>query len=70
MSKRKQKRPKSWRNDPQQVDAWLYKASDQMRAENYEGVIRTCKRVIRYIPRRDKVRAETFSLIGTAHAMQ
>lgn len=66
----KQKRPKGWLIDPQQVDDWLYKASDQMRAENYNGVIRTCKRILRYLPKKDKARAETLGYMGAAYAVQ
>jgi tetratricopeptide (TPR) repeat protein len=65
----KQKRPKGWLIDPRQVDAWLYKASDQIRAEDYEGAIKTCKRILRYLPKKDKVRAETLGYIGNAYAM-
>ena len=67
---RKQKRPKGWLIDPQQVDAWLYKASGQLRDEDYDGAIKTCKRILRYLPRKDKVRAETLGYIGTSYAMK
>jgi len=56
--------------DPQQVDVWLYQASEQMRAENYDGVIQTCKRILRYLPKKDKVRAETLGYMGAAYAMK
>jgi hypothetical protein len=57
MSKRK--RPKGWLMDAEQINAWLYQAADQLRDEDYKGVIQTCKRILRYLPKKDKVRTET-----------
>ena len=41
-----------------------------MRAEDYKGEIQTCKRVLRYLPQKDKVRAETLGYLGTAYAVR
>ena len=62
MSKRK--RPKGWLIDPQQIDAWLVKVADQVRDENFKGAIQTCKRILRYLPKKDPVRAETLARLG------
>jgi tetratricopeptide (TPR) repeat protein len=68
MSKRKW--PKGWLIDPQQVNTWLDKVANQMRDENFKGVIQTCKRILRYLPKKDPVRAETLGYMGTAYAVQ
>lgn len=63
-------RPKGWLIDPKQIDAWILKASDQIRHKDYDGVIRTCKKILIYLPKGDKVRAEVLGYMGTAYAMQ
>ena len=68
--KKTAKRPKGWLIDPQQIDNWLIKASDQIRDEDYNGAIRTCKKILIYLPKADKVRAEVLGLMGTSYAMQ
>lgn len=68
--KKKSKRPKGWLIDPKQIDNWLIKAAHQMQDENHKGVIRTCKQILRYLPKQDKVRAETLGLIGASYGMQ
>lgn len=56
--------------NPKTIDSWLYEASDQIRAEDYKDAIRTCKRILRYLPQKDDVRAETLGYMGSAYAMQ
>lgn len=76
MSKKKKKkkktanRPKGWLIAPKQIDAWILKTSDQIRDKDYNGAIRTCKKILIYLPKRDKVRAEVLGYMGTAYAMQ
>ena len=73
-SKKKKKkttnRPKGWLIAPKQIDAWILKASDQIRHKDYDGAIRTCKKTLIYLPKGDKVRAEVLGLMGTSYAMQ
>lgn len=68
--KKRSNHPKGWLIDPKQVDAWILKASDQIRHKDYDGVIRTCKKTLIYLPKGDKVRAEVLGLMGTSYAMQ
>lgn len=69
MSKQ-QKKPKGWLVGKQQVDDLLGKASAQLSAQDYPGAERTCKRILQYVPRKDKVCAETLGMLGLAYALQ
>jgi tetratricopeptide (TPR) repeat protein len=66
---RSKKRPKGWLTSTVQVDNWLDQASQQIGNKKYDEAIRTCQRILRYIPKNDKVRAETLGILGTAYVM-
>jgi lipoprotein NlpI len=65
-----QKQPKGWLIGRQQVEEMLAKASSKLAAHDYDGAIRTGKRILQYIPRKDKARAEALGMIGMAYALQ
>lgn len=62
--------PKGWLIGRQQIDDMLAKATSQLAAQDYDGVIRTGRRILRYIPQKDKVRAEALGMLGMAYALQ
>lgn len=62
--------PKGWLVGKQQVDDWLARASDQLAGQDYDGAIRTCKRILKYLPKKDKVCAEALGMVGMAYALQ
>ncbi len=65
-----QKQPRGWLIGRQQVDDMLAKATSQLAAQDYDGAVRTGKRILQYIPQKDKVRAEALGMIGMAYALQ
>lgn len=65
-----QKQLKGWLIGRQQVEEMLGKASSQLAAQDYDGAVRTGKRILQYIPQKDKVRAEALGMIGMAYALQ
>jgi tetratricopeptide (TPR) repeat protein len=65
-----EKRPKGWLVGKQQVEDWLALATRQMMREDYDGALRTCKRILHYVPKKDKVTAEALGIIGMMYAMQ
>jgi len=67
MAKNK-KRPKGWLIGKQQVEDWLALATQQMMSENYDGVLRACKRVLQYVPKKDAVAADALGMMGVAYA--
>jgi Tfp pilus assembly protein PilF len=69
MSK-KRKQPKGWLVGKQQIDDLLEKASSQLASQDYDKAVRTCKHVLQYLPKKDKVRAETLGMLGMAYAIQ
>jgi tetratricopeptide (TPR) repeat protein len=64
------KQPKGWLIGRQQIDDWLAKATDQLADQDYDGAVQTCKRILKYIPKNDKVYAEALGILGMAHALQ
>lgn len=64
------KSPKGWLVGKQQVEDWLSFATSQMMSEDYDGALRTCKRILQYVPKKDKVAAEALGIIGMVYAMQ
>jgi tetratricopeptide (TPR) repeat protein len=68
--KKAQKQSRGWLVGKQQIDAMLEKAIGLLSAREYDSAIRTCKRILQYLPKKDKVRAETLGMIGMAYAMQ
>jgi tetratricopeptide (TPR) repeat protein len=66
----KKKRPRGWLLDKQQIDDLLARSATQLSAQDYEGALRTCKRILRYLPKKDKVRAEALGMMGMAYAIQ
>jgi lipoprotein NlpI len=65
-----QKQPKGWLVGKQQIDDMLAKASSQLAAQDYDGAVRTSKRILQYVPQKDKIRAEALGMIGMAYALQ
>ncbi|MEW5961914.1 MAG: hypothetical protein AB1801_29685 [Chloroflexota bacterium] len=73
MAKKKKSKPSKWRGwliSPQQVERWLDLAADQLAAEKYTGVVRTCRRVLRYVPPNVKQRAQALDYLSIALMMQ
>lgn len=65
-----EKIPKGWLVGKQQVKDWLALATRQMMAEDYDGTLRACKRILQYIPKKDTAAADVLGVIGTAYAAQ
>jgi tetratricopeptide (TPR) repeat protein len=65
-----EKKPKGWLVGKQQVDDWQSLTTDQMMREDYAGALRTCKRILQYIPKTDKMTAEVLGMMGTVYAAQ
>ena len=65
-----QKQTKGWLLGKQQIDDMLGKTSSQLAAQDYDGAVRTGKRILQYLPQKDKVRAEALGMIGMAYALQ
>jgi hypothetical protein len=61
---RSQKRPKGWLVGRQQIDDLLAKASGQLAAKEYDNAVRTCKRILQYLPKKEKIRAEALRRWG------
>jgi superkiller protein 3 len=64
------KRPKGWLVGKQQVDDWLAIAQVQMTRQEYERALRTARRILKYIPKKDPVYAEALGLIGMVYALR
>jgi len=69
MTKHK-KLPKGWLVGKQQIDDMLAKATSQLVAQDYDHAVKTCRNILKYIPKKDKVCAETLGLMGMAYALQ
>jgi hypothetical protein len=54
----------------EQVNFWLYKASNQIRGKDYNSAIKTCKWILRYPLKKDKARADTLGYIDNAAGME
>lgn len=65
-----QKKPKGWLVGKQQIVDLLHKASSQLAAQDYEGAVQSCKRIVLYVPKHDKVRADALGMMGLAYAIQ
>lgn len=65
-----EKRPKGWLVGKQQVDDWLSFSTSQMMRKDYDDALRTCRRILQYVPKKDKVTAEALGIIGMVYAMQ
>jgi len=48
----------------------LFKASNQIRGKDYKGAIKTCKRILRYPLKKDKVCADTLGYLGNASGVE
>ena len=69
MSKKRRK-PRGWLVEKNQIDIWLDKAKYQLMAEEFQGTVNTCKRILRYLPKKEKIRAEVLGYLGNAYGMQ
>jgi len=72
--KRKQKRKsrairKGWHASPQQVEAWLGKAGQQLIEKKYKSVVQSAERVLRYVPEDSKPAGEAYNYLGIACSM-
>jgi lipoprotein NlpI len=65
-----QKQPKGWLVGKQQVDDWLAKATAQLSSQDYDGSVQICNRILKYLPKKDKVRADALGILGMAYALQ
>jgi tetratricopeptide (TPR) repeat protein len=65
-----EKRPKGWLVGKQQVQDWLELGLQQMQREDYDALLRNCKRILQYIPKKDKTVAEVLEMTGMAYAMK
>ena len=61
--------PKGWRASPQQVEAWLNKAEQQLMGERYKSAVQTARQVLRHVPQDSKPGGEALRLLGNALAM-
>lgn len=64
------KRPKGWLVGKQQIDDWLDIAQAQIVDQDYNGALRTAKRILKYIPKNDPVYAEALGIIGMIYAFK
>ena len=64
------KRPKGWLISKQQAEDWLAIAQGQMTRGELESALRTAKRILKYIPKKDSLYAETLGLMGMVYGAQ
>ena len=69
MTKHKQL-PKGWLIGKQQIDGMLEKATSQLAAQDYDHTVKTCRNILKYIPKKDRVCAETLGIMGMAYMLQ
>lgn len=65
-SKRKQKDrlvPKK------QIDQWLEQATGQMIQQDFPAVVKTCRRILRYAPRKTEARGDALEHLASAYTM-
>ena len=67
--KQKRSKRKGWLINPQQVEVWLNKASEQLIRADYAGVVQTCQRILRYAPTASIERVDALHYLGVAHSM-
>jgi len=67
---KKTQKPRGWLVSRQVIDDALAKATMQLSAQEYDAVIRTCKRILHYLPKQEKLRAQALGLMGMAYALQ
>jgi tetratricopeptide (TPR) repeat protein len=71
--KRKKRTPKGKRKDrlvpKKQIDNWLDQATKQIMQQNFPGVVKTCRRILRYAPAKAKERGEALEHLATAYTM-
>jgi len=65
-----EKRPKGWLVGKKQVDDWQALATLQIKQKEYKVALQTCRRILQVIPKRDKIAAEVWEMIGMNYAMQ
>ena len=63
-------RPRGWLVGKQQIEDWLNLAKHQMANQDYLAALRTARRILKYIPKKDPVYAETLGVIGSVLALQ
>lgn len=68
--KQKQRKPKGQLINPKRVEGWLAEAAEQLAMEDYERLIRTCRRIIRYTPRQAMPRAQALDHLSIAYLMR
>jgi tetratricopeptide (TPR) repeat protein len=64
--KKRRSLPKGWRASPQQVEAWLAKAEQQLIEKEYASAAQTTRRVLRHVPAGSKPSAEALRHLGAA----
>lgn len=72
MSKKKSKSSKKsrgWLTSHKQYMEWLDQAGMALMEEDYEGALRTCKRILRQLPRSAPERADVYNYMGNAYGM-
>jgi tetratricopeptide (TPR) repeat protein len=65
-----QKLPKGWLVGKKQAEDMLSKATALLVAQDYDGAVSTCKRIFKYIPKKDRFYAEILGTMGMAYALQ
>jgi tetratricopeptide (TPR) repeat protein len=65
-----QKLPKGWLVGKKQAEDMLSKATALLAAQDYDGAVSTCKRIFKYIPKKDRFYAEILGTMGMAYALQ
>ncbi len=71
--KRKKRTPKGKQKgrlvSKKQMDNWLAQATDQILQEDYPGAIRTCQRILRYVPAKSEERGQALEYLAGAYTM-
>jgi len=68
-SKRTSKKQRGWLVPKEQVNTWLNQASDQILQGDYDDVVKTCQRILRYAPAQASERAEALEYMASATMM-
>ncbi len=68
--KQKTSKQRGWLVSSKQINQWLDQAADHLVAENHPAVVKTCRRVLRYLPSGAKERTQTLDYLSIALMMQ
>lgn len=63
-------RTKDWLVGQQKIDDWLAIAQMQMARQDYDGTLRTAKRILKYVPKNTVPYADALGIIGMVYGLQ